>query len=164
MDIQFEKISKFKKGTLVNILKDCYSFEKRYEENDLIKWKDFDDFFYDNLDIADKYGLITILDSKPIGFISWDPRNRPDYVEIGYNGICSKYKGNGYGKRQLQEAVDRIKKYDVKKIIVATNSHVIPAIKMYESVGFTKVKETSTNDFYGNIVDYVYEIKNDSEE
>jgi hypothetical protein len=45
------------------------------------------------------------LDGEPIGHISWDPRNLPEYVAIGYNCIASKYKGNGYGKRQLQEAI-----------------------------------------------------------
>ena len=29
-----------------------------------------DDFFYDNPDIADKYGFITVLDDKPLGHIS----------------------------------------------------------------------------------------------
>ena len=96
-------------------------------------------------DIADKYGFITALDGEPIGHISWDPRNLPEYVAIGHNCIATKYKGNGYGKRQLQEAIDRIRQYDgIKKIIVGTNSNLI-APHNYESVGF-KLCQTRKNE------------------
>jgi hypothetical protein len=30
-----------------------------------------------------------------IDHISWDPRQRPDYVEIGHNCILTKYKRKG---------------------------------------------------------------------
>ena len=46
--------------------------------------------------IADKYGLVTCLGEEPIGVVTWDSRNRPEYVEIGHNGIREKYKGQGY--------------------------------------------------------------------
>ena len=43
-------------------------------------WKQSDAFFFDNPDIADKYGFVTCYKGEPIGFICWDPRNRPEYV------------------------------------------------------------------------------------
>lgn len=93
-------------------------------------------FFYDNPEIADKYGLVTCIDHYPIGFVIWDPRNAPEYVEIGHNGIRSAYKRKGYGRLQLQEAIRRISSYDgLKKIIVCTNSNLV-APRNYESVGF----------------------------
>ena len=81
----------------------------------------------------------------------------PEYVAIGHNCIASKYKGNGYGKRQLQEAIDRIRKYEgLKKIIVGTNSNLI-APHNYESVGFKicqrRKNETETK-FSGDYLDY----------
>ena len=66
-------------------------------------YKEYDDYFYDHLDIADKYCFVTVLDGEPIGHISWDPRHKPDYVEIGHNCIITKYKGKGYGYFQLEE-------------------------------------------------------------
>lgn len=48
----------------------------------------------------------------PRGFVTWDPRKRPDYVEIGHNGIREKYKRQGYGHKQLEEALCRIKEYE----------------------------------------------------
>ncbi len=136
MSLIFEKISSFDRGILYRLLVDGYSFDNRWKSYFEKDWLEFDDFFFDHLNIVDKYGFITVLDGEPIGHISWDPRNMPEYVTLGHNCIASKYKGNGYGKRQLQEAIDRIRQYDgLQKIIVGTNSNLI-APHNYESVGF----------------------------
>lgn len=159
MNIEFKKVSDFKRGSLYELLKDAYSFDCRYEQSCDSDWKNFDNFFFDNLQIADKYGFITTLNSEAIGFISWDPRNMPDYVQICYNCISSKLKGNGYGKIQLQEAVNRIVKNDVRKIIVTTNDDLLPAQRMYENVGFTihkTRKVQNVEDFVAEHIDYVY--------
>jgi ribosomal protein S18 acetylase RimI-like enzyme len=140
-------------------LKDAYSFDCRYEQNCKSDWQVFDNFFFDNLEIADKYGFITTLNDEAIGFVSWDPRNMPKYAEIGHNCIASKHKSNGYGKIQLQEGVNRITQNDVRKIIVTTNNDLISAQRMYESVGFTiyqKRKNPNIADFVGEHMDYVY--------
>ena len=135
--IEFRKISEFPRGTLYELLQDAYSYDPRNKQIWDANWKETDDFFYDHPEIADKYGLVTCLEGKPIGFVTWDPRNRPEYVEIGHNGIREPYKGRGYGKLQLQEALRRIKTYEgLKRIIVGTNSNLI-APKNYESAGFT---------------------------
>lgn len=134
--IAFKQFSEFPKGTLYDILQDAYSFDSRNKEIWDKNWHESDDFFYDNPEIADKYGLVTCIDNEPIGFVTWDPRQRPEYVEIGHNGIRTQYKGNGYGRMQLEEAIHRIRKYDnLKRIIVCTNSNFV-APKNYESVGF----------------------------
>lgn len=154
--IEFRNISNFPKGTLYKQLVDAYSFNENCKKYWDGMWKEYADFFYSNLDIADKCGFITLIDNIPVGHISWDPRNRPNYVIIGHNCILTKYKGNGYGKLQLQEAIKRIKKYDVKKIIVTTNEFTLPAQKNYESVGFKKVliRENKEIPFAGNYIDY----------
>ena len=157
MSLTFEKISGFDRGTLYKLLVDGYSFDDRWRTCFEKDWMEFDDFFFDNLDIADRYGFVTVLDGEPIGHISWDPRNMPDYVQIGHNCIATKYKGNGYGKKQLQEAIHRIRKYSgLKKIIVGTNSNLI-APRNYESVGFTlcqRRENVGDNAFAGDYLDY----------
>ena len=160
--LEFKKVSEFPKGTLYNQLVDAYSFNTDCKKNFNDMWLEYDDFFYSNLDIANKYAFVTVLDGKAIGHISWDPRNRPDYVEIGHNCIITEYKGNGYGRLQLQEAIHRIKEYDdLKKIIVTTNKILLPAQKNYESVGFVKVRERINNEtpFSGNYIDYEINLK-----
>lgn len=160
--IEFKKISEFPKGTLYNQLEDAYSFCSDCKKYWSSMWKEYDDFFYSNLEsIADQYGFITVVDGIAIGHISWDPRNRPKYVSIGHNCILSRFKGKGYGKLQLQEAIRRIKEYDVQKIIVTTNVLTLPAQKNYESVGFVKVEERKNEEtpFAGNYMDYEMVLK-----
>ena len=155
--IEFRKISDFPKGTLYDILIDAYSFDERNRQIWDKNWKETDDFFYSHPEIADEYGLVTCLDGEAIGFVTWDPRHRPDYVEIGHNGIRGKYKGRRYGRLQLLEALRRIMEYEgLKRIIVCTNSNLI-APKNYESVGFTlydsKMNETESA-YTGNYLYY----------
>ena len=157
MSLIFEKISSFDRGILYRLLVDGYSFDNRWKSYFEKDWLEFDDFFFNHLDIANKYGFITVLDGEPIGHISWDPRNMPEYVTLGHNCIASKYKGKGYGKRQLQEAIDRIRQYDgLQKIIVGTNSNLI-APHNYESVGFKlcqRRKNETETEFSGDYLDY----------
>ena len=154
--LEFRKLTDFPRRMLYGILVDAYSFDQRnkriWDEN----WKQSDDFFYDNPQIAEKYGLMTCLDGEPIEFVTWDPRNMPDHVEIGHNGIREKHKGHGYGRLQLEEALRRIGAYQgLKRIIVITNSNLI-APKNYESVGFVLYDRKPNNTESAYTGDYLY--------
>lgn len=154
--LEFGKIPEFPRGTLYDILQDAYSYDSRnqalWDEN----WRETDAFFYDHPEIADRCGLVTCVDRHPIGFVTWDPRNRPESVEIGHNGIRSAYKRKGYGRLQLQEAVRRIRSYaGLKRIIVCTNGNLVSP-RNYESVGFQLYdrKENDSESAYTG--DYLY--------
>lgn len=154
--IEFRRFTEFPRGTLYDILQDAYSYDPRNKEVWDDNWHQSDDFFYDNPSIADKYGLVTCVDGYPIGFVTWDPRYIPDYVEIGHNGIRSAYKRKGYGHMQLEEAIRRIRTYEgLQRIIVCTNSNFV-APKNYESVGFKLYdrKANETESAYAG--DYLY--------
>jgi len=69
--VSFRKFSEFPRGTMYDILQDAYSFDSRNKEIWDKNWHESDDFFYDNPDIADKYGLVTCIDAYPIGFVTW---------------------------------------------------------------------------------------------
>lgn len=143
--VEFRKITDFPRGTLYDILRDAYSCDARYQEIWDANWKETDHFFYDNPGIADRHGFVTCLDGEPIGFVVWDPRHRPEHVEIGHNGIREKHKRQGYGKKQLEEALRRIQEQGrVKRIRVCTNSH-LAAPKNYESAGF-RLYDRKNND------------------
>lgn len=159
MNIKFNRVSDFNRGLLFDLLEDAYSFNYKYKQIYNSDWQIFDDFFFDNLQIADKYGFVTTLNDEAIGFISWDPRNMPEYAQIGHNCIASGHKGRGYGKIQLQEAVNRIIRNEVKKIIVTTNNDLIPAQRMYESIGFIVCqRRKEQNDPVFEHIDYEYSV------
>lgn len=154
--IEFRKITDFPRGTLYDILVDAYSFDERNRQIWAADWKQTDRFFYDNPDIAGKYGLVTCLDGDPIGFVTWDPQNMPEVVEIGHNGIRQKHKGHGYGRLQLEEALRKIRQYKgLKRIIVTTNSHFI-APKYYESAGFVLVDRKPNNTETAHAGDFLH--------
>jgi Acetyltransferases len=157
MNLEYRKFSEFQRGTMYQLLKDAYSFDPRYERDWTTNWKEADDFFYDNLHIADECGFITTLDAIPIGLICWDPRQLPEYIEFGHNCISTKYKGNKYGKMQLQEAIRRLSDKNVRKFKVTTDEQLIPAQKNYESVGFqfiqTRINEWNS-EYAGKLMDY----------
>ena len=145
MEIEFRKFTDCNRGIMYDILKDAYSFDERCA----ICWDD-------NWKQSEKYGFVTCYKGEPIGFICWDPRNRPEYVEIGHNGIRTKYKGKGLGKLQLNEAIRRIKEYDgLKEIRVLTNSNLV-APRNYESVGFVLYNKKKNNDEAAFSGDYLY--------
>ncbi len=159
-EIEFRLMSEFPRGTLKNQLSDAYSFDSRWQNLFEGSWQEYDDFFYDDDKVLTSCGFVTCLDGKPIGHISWDPRNAPAYVIIGHNCILTEYKGKGYGKRQLQEAVRRIiESKHPKKIIVSTNDLLIAKYN-YESVGFSFVKREKNTDESAFSGDYLfYEMK-----
>lgn len=157
MNLEFKSFNDFSRGILYKQLVDGYSFERKWQEHFDNDWKVYDDFIYDNLRFTNLCGFITILDGEPIGHISWDPRNLPQFVGIGHNCISAKYKGNGYGKKQLQEAVRRITQYEgLQKIIVTTNEKLVPAQHNYESVGFqlSQRRDNADTPFSGDYIDY----------
>ena len=156
MSIEFRKFTDFPRGTLYDILQDAYSFDPRNKELWDENWRECDDFFYDNPEIAKRYGLVSCLDGFPVGFVTWDPRQRPEYVEIGHNGIREAYKLRGFGRLQLAEAVRRIREYEgLKRIIVCTNSNFI-APRNYESVGFKLYDRKKNNTESAFCGDYLY--------
>lgn len=157
MNIEFRKITEFPRGTLCTLLKDGYSFEPKFERDSLIQWLEFDDFYYSNPQIAEVSGFMTVLNNIPIGFVTWNPTNIPTSAEIGHNCIAVKYKENGYGKRQMQEAVKRIIAQGAEKILVTTNEVLVPAQHTYESVGFkfvSKSEEPNNAEYAGMRIHY----------
>ncbi|MBR3929924.1 MAG: GNAT family N-acetyltransferase [Clostridia bacterium] len=146
----------FPRGTLIKQLSDAYSFDQRWEKLFSAQWAQYDDFFFDNEKVLAACGFVTCLDGKPIGHISWDPRNAPKYVIIGHNCILTKFKGKGFGKKQLSEAVRRIKeRLNPQKIIVSTNANLIARYN-YESVGFELVRREENKDESAFSGDYLY--------
>ena len=155
--IEFRRVRDFPRGTLYRQLIDAYAFDDRCRRTWDDLWRAHDDFFYSNPSIADRYAFITAVDGNAVGHISWDPRNRPDHVSIGHNCILTAFKGRGYGKLQLREAVRRIREYPgLRRILVTTNALTVPAQRNYESAGFVKVAERPNADtpFAGNYIDY----------
>ena len=149
-------MAEFPRGILKNQLMNAYSFDQRWPDLFKSDWQEYDDFFFENEKILSSCGFVTCLNGKPIGHISCDPRNAPGYVIIGHNCILTEYKGNGYGKKQLSEAVRRIiESQNPERIIVSTNDRLIAKYN-YESEGFKLVRREANTDISAFSGDYLY--------
>ncbi|HRF70593.1 MAG TPA: GNAT family N-acetyltransferase [Candidatus Pelethenecus sp.] len=157
MKIEFKKFNEFERGILYHQLLNAYSFSSECCHAWEKDWLEYDNYFFDHLCYTNNCGFVIMLDGTPIGHISWDPRNLPDYVILGHNCILTEYKGNGFGHLLLEEAIRRIRAYEgIKKIIVTTNEITIPAQHNYLSVGFKlkKRRKNSEYPFAGDYLDY----------
>ena len=156
MEWSFQKITLFPRGTLAALLRDAYSFDFRWEEAYGGSWREFDTFFFDHPEIADRCGFFSVLDGVPIGFVSWDPRRLPESVEIGHNCIRSGWKGRGFGTRQMQKAIRRISVARPRKIFVVTSAPLLSAQRMYERAGFRECAREPAAGFPGDRIRYEY--------
>lgn len=155
--IEFHSIPEYPRGTLCEQLRNAYGFDKRWEALFGDSWQEYDAFIYDNPKISETCGFITVLNGVPIGHITWDPRKAPEYVEIGHNCILSAYKGNGYGKAQLAEAVRRIRETKKPLKITVTTNELLIAKHNYEACGFKLVdrrENTDASAFSGAYLSY----------
>ena len=156
--MRFAKFGEFERGTLYNLLLNAYSAHERLVGKDKASWKKFDSFIYDNLELMEDCGFVTLEDEKPVGFISWDPRKVPDSVEIGHNCIIDSYKGQGLGARQLERAVQLILDLKPARITVKTGNDPFfePAQRMYRTAG---LEEAGRIHLLGDIVPEVIEFE-----
>ncbi len=90
--IEFQKCTDFPRGTMYDILWDAYSFDERnrvlWDDN----WKESDDFFYDNPDIADKYGLVTCIMRSFCNLTNLRKTGNVTILECSYNRLRQEEK------------------------------------------------------------------------
>ena len=158
-ELAFRMIHDFPRGTLAGLLTDAYSFDPRFARHWASDWRTFDDFFFDHPEIAERCGFITVFGETPIGFASWDPRNRPAFVEIGHNCIAPRHQGRGFGTAQLLEAVARIRRTGAERICVTTSEVLFPAQRMYAKAGFRELRRRECGDFCGKRIDCEYRVQ-----
>ena len=135
------------------MLVDSYAPQVDIVKHDKKSWENYDKDVFSNLDTMGKCGFVSTVDGKPIGFASWDPRQKPIGI-IGQNCILPEYQGQGFGKKQILEVVKILKNSGFERIRVTTGDHkfFVPAHKMYKSCGFKEINRKSGELF--DLVEY----------
>ena len=129
-------------GTIAEILKICYAdlvaSDPGLWGNEAKGWELFDAEVYEDPSGLGDCTLLSWLDDKLIGFVSYDPRQWPALGIIGHNAILPDFQRRGFGKQQIAEVLRRFRKMGFKKAKVSTLDHpfFVPAQKMYLSCGF----------------------------
>jgi len=139
--LSFKPLTAHKSGIIFNLLKESYSELAKIKPDHILKWekdwKEYDNDIFQYPNTIGVCGFISYLDAEIVGFASYDPRKYPIGI-IGHNCILPQFRGNGYGKQQINEILKWFRKMNFKKAIVSTNEHEFfyPAQRMYIACGF----------------------------
>lgn len=93
--------------------------------------------------ILDKGGYIAValLDDNPVGVCALIPCNDPDYdFELAKMGVSPKVQGRGIGKLLGLHIIDKAKSLGAKKLYLESNRKLIPALALYQKLGFVELK------------------------
>ena len=165
MRLEFTKINNQEPGILSSLLIQSYAdlikSDPIHWEPEKNNWIEFDRDAFGNPKTIGACIFLSWYDKNPVGFGSFDPRQKPAFGIIGHNCILPKYRKEGFGKQQILEILKRFIGLGIQTAKVTTNdnSFFIPAQRMYESCGF---KETSREpwevDKKQNLIHYQKEI------
>ena len=106
--------------------------------------KDFDDFWKDNTlkeELLSNYSyFITIKLSKTneiLGFAGF--KKTLDTADIMNIVVRKDFRNKKIGKKLLDSLIQKAKEQDIKTIFLEVNSKNLPALKLYENIGFKKI-------------------------
>ena len=103
--------------------------------------------------------VIAELNDEPVGFASYSSIDDTDTYKLHKLYIIPDTQGKGIGKAMLDFVVDEIKQTDAACLHLGVN-RFNPAVKFYEKLGFTKLKEEKTDIGNGFVMDdYIMELK-----
>ena len=103
--------------------------------------------------------VIAELNEEPVGFASFASIDVPDTYKLHKLYILPDTQGKGIGKALLDFVVDEIKQKDAAALHLGVN-RFNPAVKFYEKLGFTKLKEEKTDIGSGFVMDdFIMELK-----
>ena len=156
--VTFKSIDSVNRGDFFKMLKSAYAEilvdDAKHREQYLKDWQKFDDEVFNNPDTVGKCVRISFVDGEVVGFMSYDPRNLPDFGIVGQNCVLPEFRGQGYGREQIEEILKIFKERGAKKVIVTTgdSAFYLPARKNYESIGFREISRAPKPSWgYGEI-------------
>ena len=140
--IKFKTIDLFDKGLVYQLLCESYAslldakpdYKHEFEAN----WQKTDDSLFEDTDSSGNVAISTLAD-EPIGFVSWFLEG-VNVGSIGHNCIAPLHRGKGYGKEQVQMALDELSSEAlIVKVTTANHPFFQPAHRMYRACGFIEV-------------------------
>lgn len=59
--------------------------------------------------------------------------------EMAKMAVTESSRGNGIGELLVNEAIKRAKKAKANKLMLVTNTKLVPAVRLYEKLGFKEI-------------------------
>ncbi|MCS7108753.1 MAG: ribosomal protein S18-alanine N-acetyltransferase [Sulfolobales archaeon] len=107
------------------------------------------DFWLDHLRAWGKAFLVAEVDNKVVGYVMCRVESgigflRRGLIKLGHVvsiAVLPEYRRKGIGRRIMEESIKRLKEYyNVSEIYLEVRVSNVPAINLYEKLGFRKVK------------------------
>ncbi|MBN2537798.1 GNAT family N-acetyltransferase [candidate division WOR-3 bacterium] len=104
------------------------------------RMREFDREAFGSPDKVGRCVFVTCVGGEPIGLGSYEPCADGSAASVGHNCILPEFRRRGYGRRQLEEIVRRLREHRVERIAATTSEHpfFLPAREMYLSFGFAE--------------------------
>lgn len=93
-------------------------------------------------EVINKGGMIffAMINDQAVGTVALIPKGSDAY-ELVKMGVLPDYKGLKIGNGLVDIAIRYARKAGRKKVVLETNSKLLPAIHLYQKVGFVKVED-----------------------
>ena len=167
MRLRFTRPRVQQRGLIASMLKRSYTdlveLDQQHWGPEVPKWEEFDREVFEHPDTVGTCVLLTWSGDRLVGFASYDPRQRPEFGIVGHNCVLPEFRGNGFGKQQIQEIVRRFRAMGIRLAQVSTseNPFFTPAQRMYTACGF---RETGRRPWDGdasqNVIEYEMKLDN----
>lgn len=106
---------------------------------------------YEYISSKNNLNYVFILDDEIIGEVDY---SYPlDTVDLLYIYIDSSKRGNGYGKNLLNATIEKLKKLNVKEIVLEVRKDNTVAYNLYKKVGFNEIG--IRKNYYDGITDAI---------
>jgi GNAT superfamily N-acetyltransferase len=149
--LELRSIFDYPKGTLESLLTAAYAAlhegRPEYAAENHAKFRECDEFFYGTPEIGGRCARVGVEGDRLVGMCSWDPREWP-VVVVGHNCVLPERRSQGFGSRQLREALAILRSEGFTRARVSTGlmDFFAPARLMYAAVGFVETRRDGSGD------------------
>ncbi len=167
MRLRFTRPRVQQRGLIASMLKRSYAdlveADQEHCAPEVAKWEQFDREVFEHPETVGACVFLSWSGDQIVGFASYDPRQRPEFGIVGHNCVLPEFRGNGFGKQQIQEIVRRFRAMGIRLARVSTNDSPFftTAQRMYTACGF---QETGRGPWEGdpsqNLIEYEMRLDN----
>lgn len=97
---------------------------------------------------SDKYAQFYVAEIQGVIVGTGALKVRGDVGEIVRISVLKDWRKKGIGKKLVQSLLDVAKEMKLKQVVVATEHDWVPAIRLYESLGFTEFKKDNVDTYF----------------
>lgn len=160
-ELRFTSILGQHSGLIASMLKRSYAdlvaADREHWSPEVPRWEQFDREVFEHPDIVGRSVFLSWSGDQLAGFASYDPRQEPELGIVGHNCVLPEFRGNGFGKQQVQEVLRRFRAMGIRSARTSTGDgpFFIPARRMYAACGFREVRRTPwPGDPSHNVIEY----------